>query len=453
MPSTYSTNLALQLMATGENSGTWGDNTNNNLGTLIEQAIVSTGTVAMADANQTISMTNGVSATARCFVINCTGALTAQRNLVVPTVQKPYVVINSTTGGFGVQVKTSAGTGIVVPNGKRRFLYVDGTNVVDMLDSLAALTVAASSISVGGFTIQPAGNLTTAAAFTTAGSALTLTTTAPTNVTLPTTGTLATLAGSETLTNKTLTSPTLTTPTMTAPVLGTPASGTLTNCTGLPVATGISGLAAGIATFLGTPSSANLASAVTDETGSGALVFGTAPTLSNPLVGTQSQANNSTRAASTAYADRIGIQQMVSTQVGAVAVCATNIPGDDSIPQNTEGDEIMSLAITPKSATSTLRVEVVVHSANSTGAAVAAALFKDSEANARAVSFSTELGVNAAIGPLTMSYTMTSGGTSSISFKVRLGASSGTVTFNGSGGSPLYGGVIASTITITEIGV
>lgn len=70
--------------------------------------------------------------------------------------------------------------------------------------------------------------------------------------------------------------------------LGTPSSGTLTNCTGLPIATGISGLAAGIATFLATPTSANLASAVTNETGSGALVFASSPTLVTPVLGTPS---------------------------------------------------------------------------------------------------------------------------------------------------------------------
>ena len=76
-----------------------------------------------------------------------------------------------------------------------------------------------------------------------------------------------------------------TTPTLVTPILGTPTSGTLSNCTGLPIATGVSGLAANVATFLTTPSSANLAAVLTDETGTGAAVFATSPTLVTPAIG------------------------------------------------------------------------------------------------------------------------------------------------------------------------
>jgi hypothetical protein len=90
--------------------------------------------------------------------------------------------------------------------------------------------------------------------------------------------TVATLTGTQTFTNKTLTSPTLTTP-----ILGTPSSGTLTSCTGLPIATGVSGLGTGVATFLATPTSANLISAITDETGTGTLVFSASPTFTGTV--------------------------------------------------------------------------------------------------------------------------------------------------------------------------
>jgi len=82
------------------------------------------------------------------------------------------------------------------------------------------------------------------------------------------------------------TSPTITSVTLVTPILGTPQSGALTNCTGLPVSTGISGFGSGIAAFLATPSSSNFRSALTDETGTGSVVFANTPTLVTPILGT-----------------------------------------------------------------------------------------------------------------------------------------------------------------------
>ena len=99
-----------------------------------------------------------------------------------------------------------------------------------------------------------------------------------------------------------------TSPTLVTPAIGTPSSGTLTNCTGLPISTGVSGLGTGVATFLATPSSANLAAAVTDETGTGALVFGTSPTfttqITTPLVRGSSSASGTLTLSSTSNATK-----------------------------------------------------------------------------------------------------------------------------------------------------
>lgn len=131
MASTYSPSLRLELMATGDQSGTWGDTTNVNLGTLLEQSITGYLSKAMADANQTLTSLNGASDEARNMVVEVTGALTGTKNVVVPTAEKIYLAKNSTTGGFAVTFKTTAGTGIAVYPGQSRWVVCDGTNVID----------------------------------------------------------------------------------------------------------------------------------------------------------------------------------------------------------------------------------------------------------------------------------------------------------------------------------
>lgn len=147
------------------------------------------------------------------------------------------------------------------------------------------------------------------------------------------------------------------------------------------------------------------------------------------------------------------VVQAVNTQTGAVATGTTVLPSDDTIPQSTEGDQYMSLAITPRLSTSRLKIDVVlVVSSSAAGASVlTAALFQDSTANAlAAVSQVTSAANNQT--QISFTHWMTSGTTSSTTFKIRAGGSAaGTTTFNGHSGGRHMGGVMASSITITEI--
>lgn len=146
------------------------------------------------------------------------------------------------------------------------------------------------------------------------------------------------------------------------------------------------------------------------------------------------------------------ILQRVSTIVSAVASGTTQIPSDNTIPQSTEGDQYMSLSITPKSATSALVIDYKVQYTTSvSGGYVAAPLFQDSTANALATAWASVDFTTFSGEGLVGRYIMTSGTTSSTTFKVRAGPSTAlTLTFNGVNASGLYGGTSNSYITITE---
>jgi hypothetical protein len=136
MASSYSTDLKLELMVTGENAGTWGDITNTNLN-LLQQAIGGYQEVSIAGGAQTTTlvMSNAALSNARNAVIKLTGAITGNQIVTVPDgIEKTYIIYNGTTGAFTVQIKTVSGTGPTFATTDKGFksVFADGTNIVDV---------------------------------------------------------------------------------------------------------------------------------------------------------------------------------------------------------------------------------------------------------------------------------------------------------------------------------
>ena len=142
MASTYS-NLKIQLMTTGENSGTWGNVTNTNLGTALEEAITGSVDVTFASGDVTLTLTNtNATQSARNLRLNCTGTTGGARNLVLGSgcqIEKVYIVNNGCADA--ITVKNTTGTGIAVPAGKTMYVFNNGTNVVDAITHLTSLTL------------------------------------------------------------------------------------------------------------------------------------------------------------------------------------------------------------------------------------------------------------------------------------------------------------------------
>jgi len=187
--STYS-NLAVELIGTGEQSGTWGTTTNVNLGTALEEAIVGTTTIAVTASDLTLSLAVSDNGTqpVRHLRLNLTGSSGGASNLIIPTAaaggantfQKNYIINNAST--TAITVKTASGTGALIPAGKSSCVYTDGTNVDYAIDYLSGsvlssdvdinggtidnTTIGASAPSTGAFTTLAASSTVSGAGFT-----------------------------------------------------------------------------------------------------------------------------------------------------------------------------------------------------------------------------------------------------------------------------------------------
>jgi len=180
MTTAYTPILKLALPVTGELNGTWGDVVNNNITSMVEQAIAGLATVnTWVAASSTLTTADGTTSQSRCAILECSGAPGAAATVICPTATKVYIIKNSVTGGYAVTLKTSAGTGISVPNGSTALLYCDGTNVVSGATYMA--TIVATSITDTGLTsgrvtyAGTGGLLQDAAAFTFDGTILSAT--------------------------------------------------------------------------------------------------------------------------------------------------------------------------------------------------------------------------------------------------------------------------------------
>jgi len=307
MPTQYTPTLKLALPVTGELSGSWGDVVNDNITSMIEQAVAGLATINTWTTNShTLSEANGTTSEARCAILVAEDAagLSATGEIICPAAVKLYVLQNNTS--YTLTLKTSGGTGIAVVTGSTRYLFCDGTNV---LETLSGLPVGAI---VGTTDTQTLTNKTIAYASNTL-TGVQETLVSATNIKTINSTTLlgsgdivtgdVTLAGTETLTNKDLTSGTNTFPTSLATLTGTE---TLTNKT-IDASTNT---LTGVATLTGTQTLTN--KTLTAPTATGAIlndgyteevfaVTGTTPALSptNGSIQTWTLTGNSTPTAGT----------------------------------------------------------------------------------------------------------------------------------------------------------
>lgn len=147
MASTYSA-LKIELIGTGDQSGTWGTTTNTNLGTALEEAITGSADVTFSSGTVTLTLTDtNASQTARNLRLNLTGTSGGAQNLIVPAIEKLYLVNNGCADT--ITIKNSTGSGVAVPAGKSMFVFNNGTDVLNAISYVTALATATATITGG----------------------------------------------------------------------------------------------------------------------------------------------------------------------------------------------------------------------------------------------------------------------------------------------------------------
>jgi hypothetical protein len=158
MSSSYSPDLRFELIANGEQSGVWGNTTNNNIGTLVEQAIAGTASVVVTTTNQALSVYNGVSDQSRNAIISLSTLTGAPFNVFIPPVSKLYVFVNTSSYAATVYASTvagnttAAGSGVSLAANSKSFVYCDGTNVVDAINHVSGNFFTEGNLQVSGTT-------------------------------------------------------------------------------------------------------------------------------------------------------------------------------------------------------------------------------------------------------------------------------------------------------------
>ena len=173
MSSTYSTSLKLELIGNGDQSGTWGTTTNNNLGTLLEQAITGVQAITMSNADYTLSNYNGTSDEARNAVLFVSGTNSDIRKIVAPQGQnKLYTIFNNTTGGYAITIGAPTGTAVTIPSGVTATVFTNGS------DFYSAQTGSAGNFTVNGTLtatgLTDTGNMSVGGTFTATSGTVTI---------------------------------------------------------------------------------------------------------------------------------------------------------------------------------------------------------------------------------------------------------------------------------------